>query len=914
MQQEDIAKQKLDDAREKLELLQNHSTDLNIRTILESAAILRNNICNDPVITDCSNSCGNILDQRKQLLDDIQTYQQDVIQQSIRLEISTDPSSAVVADFDKAKISLSRMIEEELEANLFSETEEPHLFNNIEQCKTHLTTLHQVNDNCLHNRYKVLIMGDFQSGKSTTLDALCDGRHISAIGDGTATSAVLVSATYGEKESMNIVWRNKEQFKPIFHHIIQYLPDFGWDTFDLDDKEARTCLAAKIDDFRRSENCPSISEGDAKFLMLAAFVLHFYNTAELKRKKASLQSISDISNITRFPKDGESKWKKSGMANFCINDTIFIFIERVDCHVRSNTLKDLNCTVIDSPGLFNSSYDTMVTEAAMIDAHAIIYILPYQKGIGQDVCKSLFTIRDNYKDVHTKLFVVNNLQLTRNNAFYDSNCEQIRAMFGADKDIYPYDAKLSYLAQLQKSYGNGALSNMDYSHLMQVVIKSFKGEKTTIKFNLFNEAWNHQIHEYVPLFVNAGDSHEKLLDTSGFSDMIIGLKRFITLNKAHAVILSDGVNLMTEELESIKDSLYRLYIEPYCSSSEILGALWSSRIEKAEDFQAYMLNLVRKELFQDNGQGVLCKRISDEEGAKLFTSSFYHDLATEISSVLYEHKTELLATKLLFKSNKELFKQRFTELAMPWIRKTITEIIWGKINYLLNLIQSRQDTTMDGLFVPVMDKVEEKLKGKWQSLYGDDKSVRMENYMALPKHLSVLEKADMNQNTYTPNALSSNWVDLTLLAGLVADISSVVASIAAMISGWIIAILCDPTLVTAFLAMALGLGGLVAIAMAPDAIRRKFINILSKEIQPKLEKTNNFNTIIHKLMETALNKYVDSLSVNIQKMKNERDWALIPNSNQESLCFRAVETILKINSQIITYEEYKQKNIREKVD
>lgn len=491
----EMTKDKINEGKEKLELLKLNSENFDIRTILELASNIRDRICNDKDVIDLCDVDKEYALLRKALLDDIKSFQIDLISGNINQDEDVSFSKSRVIDFDKAKAALAEMIDAELNLNLFVETEEPHLFDSIAECKKHLDTLHRVSDNCKYGKYKVLIMGDFQSGKSTTLDALCDGRHICAIGKGIATSAVLVSVTYAEKESIIIHWREKEQFRTIFEKIRQYLQEFDWDNFNLYDSTSREQLANAIEEVRQSKHCPKVGEGDAKFLMLCDFVLKYYDTSDLLAKKASLQSISDISEITKFPENGEETWKKSRLKDFSIDDVIFIFIESIECYIPSETLRELNCTIIDSPGLFNSSYDTMVTEKAMIDAHAIMYVLPYYRGIGQDVCQSLYTIKDNYADLHRKLFIVNNLRLTDGNAIYDSNCKKVKSMFDSIETItiHRYDARLSYLAQLKKLYVSDLSNEKDYHDLMRVTEVDFSGHKEETVFSNFNDAWAYYI-------------------------------------------------------------------------------------------------------------------------------------------------------------------------------------------------------------------------------------------------------------------------------------------------------------------------------------------------------------------------------------------------------------------------------------
>jgi hypothetical protein len=908
MEQNNDVKIKLDNARKKLILIKKQEGVSDYLFQLKALSELRDNVCNDSTIMDYCNNDKYIFDLRKSLLDEIRNYQTGIISGIVKLKKNVSGSAGrSIIDFDKAKISLSNMVEDELKADMFSNS----LFKNIEECKAHISTLRRVKDNCLNDKYKVLIMGDFQSGKSTTLDALCDGRHISAIGNGTATSAVLVSATYAEEESINISWRDKLQFKTIFNHIIKYLPDFDWNKFDLDNHNSRNRLAQAIDKFRNSKHCPNLREGDAKFLMLSDFVLKYYGTEELKQKKDSLSSVSDISDITRFPKNGESEWQKNGMRKFNISDVIFIFINRVDCYIPSNTLRKLNCTVIDSPGLFNSSYDTMVTEAAMIEAHAIVYLLPYHKGIGEGVCKSLFAIRDNYKDVHKKLFVVNNIRLTDDSNFAESNLEQIHSMFGEDKQVCCYDAKLAYLAQLKKTYDSSNASESDYGNLLHVTRKSYNLVETKMSFSTFDDAWSYHIKNYAQAGICPDTTPDKIIVSSGFEGMINDLKQFIADNKAYSVILSNGINIMANELEGIRNSLRRLYIEPFISSYDKLKDLWQIRIGNAKQIRCFINQEVSKEILGTK----LCKQISDEEYSKLFTLDFYKEISEEVASVLYDNKAKLLLTKTLFKNrlnNPEAFKKRFSEIATPMITQKIVELVSRKIGYMYEVIGKGEDSTISTLFFSMMYKIETAVADEWRKLYKDDDCFEMKNYFEIPKNL-IGNKQKIDQCPNEACSFLSPALDITLLGGLVAEITVVVVGIATMIGSYIATVFCDLSGTSILIATFFGIGATLVELMAPQAIKDQCVKFLSKNILPVIHGdkfVESFREIVYAGIRQTICDYVISLKINFARMKNERDVALSQSPNQEALCFQAVEMSMAIDDYLQRYEEYKKNNVK----
>lgn len=905
-------KQRIEVARKKLELLKSQSTNtqMNICTSLELASQIRDSIINDRDITEYCKTETKYAICRQSLLDEIRKMQLDIITEHTKQYKIIGKLNGNVKDFSNAKQDLQTMIEDEKTLHLFTESEKSKLFNGINECQAHKRTLRNVANDCKNGRYKVLVMGDFQSGKSTTVDALCDGRHVCAIGKGVATSAVLVTVTYADEEYVKINWRSKKQLVGIFAKTKQYLPDYDFSTFDLDNKQNRESLTKAINNLRTSKDCPNMTDGDAKFLMLCDFILYYYGTEELSQKKKAHQTSTNPAEITKFPDKGEILWKKEGVKGFKIDEVLFVFIERVDCFVQSETLRKLNCTVIDSPGLFNSSYDTMITEQAMVEAHAIMYVLPYYKGINTDVCMSLYKIKENYPDVHRKLFVVNNMRPYMTEVF-ESNCEKIRELFGAGKKVYPYDAKLAYLLQVKGLTDAGKSSEKDYRHLLKVKKKSYV--KTVEKtFNTFAEAWADYIADYSGL-----DSYDSILQgniegglqESGFTDMTGALRRFIENNEAYAIIVSNGLAPMISEISFINKSLYRSYVEPCMSSLEEIKKCWKNRIEKAEGFQKIASKLLDNIIFKSEKS--LLSRMAQEEYKKLFNEEFYKDMSYEIAGVIYDNKKALLSIKSMFK--KQEYKNKLITKLTPLIQEKVVEIVHRKIEYLNNIIKSKQDETVTNIFEPAIENIELKLLQEWSKLFGDD--FNMQDYFNLHKNI-VSTQISSNSFTYDTDFLSDDTDKSLLFKGFVTEICTIVAGIVSMIAGYIALVFSDPTGITETVAISIAgvlgiMGGFIAI-IAPDWARGKSVKILGDKLLPKIkneETIKGFKSLVRNQLNLIFVKYVTDQTPDIQKMKNERDLALHPTPDKEKLCFRSVEAMQQLNEQLKIYDKYIQKHI-----
>lgn len=909
--EEQIVEQTLEIAEEKWKLLkgQSYNTQMSTRTTLELASHIRDSISRNEELTELINANEEYASRRKKLLDEIRKMQLDIIVEHAKPGIDLGNLDGNIKDFNKAKQDMVVMIE--TEQSLHTEIGSQELFKTIKDFKIHEQTLRKIVNDCKNRRYEVLIIGDFQSGKSTTIDALCDGHYVSAIGEGLATSAVLTSITYDDKEHAVIHWRTKERLTSLFDNVRQYLPDFDFKTFDLDNPKARKKLAAAIKTLRTSEECTNIDVEDAKFLMLCDFVLEYYGTPELSKKKEALKASAQPAEITKFPPKGETLWKKQGITGFTIDEVLFVFIERVDCFVHSETLQRLNCTLIDSPGLFNSSYDTMITQQAMVNANVIMYVLPYYRGLDQDVCKSLCAIKRKYPDVLRKLFIVNNLGPGMQKVF-ESNCEVIKDMFSTEKEVYRYDAKLAYLLQIKRLYDSGQASKRDYQHLLKVKVESYFGDKEMV-YTEFPKAWESHIAKYKDALSGNCKDIETGLKASGFIDMTDALQNFIESNEAYLIIVSNGLALMVREIVAIRKSLYRSYIEPYIYDQEDVEKLWENRIMNAEVFQNFVTESLNKKIFED-GEVSLFLRMAQEGYDKLFTDYFYEELSHAIAEIIYDNKKFVISLKAI--TNKEEYTRKLIKKLTPPINDQVIILLYQKLSYFNYIIESEQNMMVRNMFAPEMKNVEYSCEKKWYSLYGNDKEFRMKDFFILSKGLKPADK--VYDPSYDNNIDYLPTDGSTIVAkGAAAQSASTVAGMAASIAAYIGLIVFDPTGITQGIVLGIALlivavYGIIAGVVGGEWAKEKCIKKLAKLLKSQVKTDENvkcFKLMLESQLRLIISKYIAAQNIEIKKMKNERDSALHPTADIEDLCFRSIETYKQIDEQLRIYEKYKQEHL-----
>ena len=901
--------------QEKFNLLLENQHEFSLYEQLTLANNLKNKVLSDVTITYSSQIDLELAERKKVLLEDIDMFINSTIQEVITCRIEpTYDNSVVIPNFSVAKQKLEEVLSKEVNKAIFSADKD--IFVDMPDVSKHIQSMATIKENCTKNKYTVLLMGEFQSGKTTTLDALCDGRHIGAIGDGTATSAVPVSVSYAEKEDVNPVWKTNKELKLLFSSLTQCIEEFDYNEFDINDIEERKNWLTKIDEFRNNKDCPQ----DVKILALCSLVLKFYDTDELKGKIDSKIQITDVASITRFPEKLETRWKRSGSSVFSIEEAIFLFIAQIECFLPSETLKRLNCTIIDCPGLFNNTYDTSVTEIMMAKVHAIVYMLPYHKGIGEDVCKSLYTIQKNYPDVHRKLFVAQNLSSKVNNTFVESNIATIKLMFGDDQQVTIYDAHLAYLSSVY--YYKKQLFKADIQHFCRDVIEHRYDSITrltinrTIKFQNFNEAWNYHFKGYMT--ANEWDdipSPEYLRKASGIENFISDLRTFIENNEAYSVILSNGVYELQSEMIRIKSDLYTRYVEPKILGREQVIALWENRLRQATNFKVFSEGKLNNLFF--SSQQALLPRLTQVIYKKIFTDDFYISMYDAISDILYNNKGKIAGFMTLRGFDKDTFRSYIT----PYITECICTMIKGKfVDYWYPLLYSGQDQNFKNIFTPNIKILEMELLRNWETQYfSNDKEFVLQKYISISDditlYLAASHKFTIREEygRFGTNILQGS-IFLTLISEIVVQIQLIAAGVAATLAG-MIAVMGGAA---AFTWPIILIGGTIAIPFLVGKTKDWIKNQFKKMVQPDLEKAfreNNIHDKLKVLVESEIKRILNlcqtKLSLDIKKMEKERDVAIYtPVEQIEDRCFHAVHTINAINEQLVEYENFKKQYVK----
>lgn len=887
-------------AEEDYQILQNAENVLSVKERFDLSQTISMHITTDRNLLDYCKENEEYSSKRKMLLEKIQKFQKDLIESKTKapFEISLDESYNV-KNYQEASSSLNEIAYEELELGFITKYNS-NILSDIPECKVHNTTLKDVIERLKGEIYNVLIMGEYQSGKTTLIDAII-GQYVGAIGDGRTISAVPISYKYDSEEKIKVIWRSKERLMEVLSILGRYIKDANLDTFDIENAAERRALLDKLNLFRKGEECPKFSEAGCKSLAICSLILNHYGSEEWRKAILATYNYSDIPWLTRFPKNDEGDfqayWRKRGESKFDLRISLFAFIERVECHIDSIRLKELNCTIIDAPGLFSNEYDTQVTQKEMERADAILYLLPYDKQVGEKTCSSLFTIKRKYPDIARKLFIVNNRNSSdRRKNFINANRSAIEELFDGKIDLHIIDAHLAWLGVVKESYEKGVLSNGFVTEFLWMMLgDGINGKISEVDFEKIMD------EEISPYRLPKGASGQEIIAKSEMMATLKDLVEFIKQNKAYSIIVSNGIGRMYNEVSAIRRSLYLQKIEPFVVGHEELVKLWKKRLERADEFVKIVKTTSQSHFFEGNPS--LCGRLYGIVSSRIFDEDAIKELCQKIATAIYNQKWTLVKLG----KNKEKIEKHLK----PIISDVIIRFITDKISYWNELMKSGQDVTFSCIFNPEMALLKTKLENEWRILYSDDlefvDSKNMSKYLDVPTSTQGFAMKEQKEGGAQNLSVKQGSLTPYLLGDLMTTIAGIVGIIIVLAMPTILAIVSNP--VGWFVGLVVGAGAAIYAAYeGEDALEKKFVQKVAPDILVKMQDSDIKGTlegIVRKEMKDILNGYIQTLKVNKKLMENDGTIATsTPVEEFANNCSVALKTTEEIDAQLSKYGEF----------
>ena len=324
-----------------------------------------------------------------------------------------------------------------------------------------------------NDRFEMVLIGAFQSGKSTFFNYLCDGRELSPIGFGIRTSGCKVSAHYVESdrdEKAVLTWRSPaELLKSLGGALVPYFANGEKQPSHTYLTEAEVNLSnagdrKKLADAAWERMASPVDEDSHELVRLALLVSRFYPEYEQRcRQGCTEMSFEEATKMASYPSTWSKLWLEAMQAHdlscFKPQDVAFAFVSAMDVYVNSPMLKELGSSVTDSPGLFISEWDSEIARKCMSQADAVLFTFSGEKAMTAEEKKVLLQcIKTGVQD---KLILGANLKVPENQwkrILEDSVAPDLaKAGFESPK-VHPYHAALALRAREYMALSYGAMS------------------------------------------------------------------------------------------------------------------------------------------------------------------------------------------------------------------------------------------------------------------------------------------------------------------------------------------------------------------------------------------------------------------------------------------------------------------------
>lgn len=230
--------------------------------------------------------------------------------------------------------------------------------------------------------FKIALCGLFQTGKSTTINALADGREICAQSkiSGIRTSACNIYIYGAPQEKCYLELISDAEICSKLKQIL----DYDVEEDDLWKYQKREFLWQQLKNVWQNEKNDSEQIEEVSLLLSGIGFLPFL------RKKVLNMSVENVALFEKAPDDELIRWSKFRRKvdemnvtqlkhflreEFPIQEVLYPFVKKIVVHLNILQLRENNICVIDTPGLNANSNDTTTAMQAIQQSDAVLYIL-----------------------------------------------------------------------------------------------------------------------------------------------------------------------------------------------------------------------------------------------------------------------------------------------------------------------------------------------------------------------------------------------------------------------------------------------------------------------------------------------------------------------------------------------------------
>lgn len=743
------------------------------------------------------------------------------------------------------------------------------------------------------DEFSISLIGEFQGGKSTTFDALCGGREISPRGNNIKTSACKIKVTNisgNNEEHAKITWKtNAELVLTISKVLVSLNPEeIGYnpeekkaysiaDYLDLSSPSHQNIVRKAI-----NEEWEKLSNDDfdtKDILIIAEFILKFYNETKDLRKIHDC-SLEEASQMMVFPDNMLTRFTNDGIKAFKPEESLFVFIQSVDCYIKSKTLERLGCTITDCPGLFASDYDTSVATQTIIDSDATLYLLSGEKMIQQGDKRAISEIvkiktagtlkeDDTFRTALDNIFfAINQRKSDDETSFVNQDLTEINT-FGFEKQELPmYNALLYYLAQ----FGNSYLKNQ----LDQHTITRFLDKGRKYGDNI-ERIWVKMVRKVLnnldldnDIEALSEQSVASLFKLSKADTLFESIETSIIGKKAHSILIDNGAKKVDEGLHSIEEELKR---REKAATADVAARAMEYKKAK-DDFKAFEYGV--KELLESSfsKETVIRPMINDVYTRYFRNPEIIENISFHITKDLIEYIRKGSTRWKGFKDivgrlfSDKLKKKMEDEIASeikPFFGNAFKIHLTPILQNWLSMLQNGTDVSFMRIFVPELNDIANKIKTLWNTSVSSSPLLQTLSIAAAPLEPQNMEAAKLDYKKFMSNDMTENLAGLAVSDAL----NDILHTVIGICIGLIVTFILDAVLM---FGAALIIGCITELLYIVGALERKEYN--SKEDFNK--KQRNLYNAIYNTLTAALGNIENQEKICFSDEK--KSLIAIPNS------------------------------------
>lgn len=432
--------------------------------------------------------------------------------------------------------------------------------------------LENISRNLRESQFKIVLVGNFQGGKSTTFNLLCGGMEISPRGNNIKTSASIITARHSvdktERGTAEIVWKNEDQ---ILKFLAENLKGFlGTDSPPKTLEEWHSLFPKVLGYFRQLYD----NKADADLrdpVCIALLMLKYHDSQSLDAaKKKPWVKVNELRPYACFPERWNEGWEQVATSDdfpFSAGESLFVFVDRIDCRIDSPALMRTGSVVIDCPGLDASSYDSAVAMDVIRSADAVWYLLGSQAISDQEVARIKKIIQECGKDRSTFFFTANirnakKLALEETIPASLSKLNQT-GLFEPPlqlDDVVPYHALLALESEFCRRFKAGTLDEGSKGSILRLTGNSESPLEDVFKYH---------VREYIKVIggmsrielkkfsvLESEENIKKALELSGFEDILTRIESEIITRKAASILVKNGSRIVVDTLKVAEAALF----------------------------------------------------------------------------------------------------------------------------------------------------------------------------------------------------------------------------------------------------------------------------------------------------------------------------------------------------------------------